>query len=224
MRNLVTQLSRFGVVGTVGLVIDLTVFNLLRTTILAPEVLSEGPVLAKIASTSIAIAANWIGNRYWTFHREKRAHPVGEGLRFAIVSVAAMAIPLSCLWVSHYLLGLTTLLADNVSTNGVGLVLGMLFRFWLYRVWVFAPEGGRAGVAGLETVAPERDTSTSRTLVPERDTSTSRGTPPVEGHEVPSRNRRRLRAAEGSVGPAGFAPLHRVQAVAPVDDRGHPGE
>lgn len=138
MRTLITQLLRFGLVGTVGLVIDVTVFNLLRLTVFSPENLHEGPVLAKLVSTSLAIVANWLGNRYWTFQREQRAHPVGEGLRFGVVSVVAMIIPMSCLWLSHYVLGFTSLLADNISTNVVGLLLGMIFRFWLYRVWVFA--------------------------------------------------------------------------------------
>jgi hypothetical protein len=48
-----------------------------------------------------------------------------------------MLIAVACLAVSHYLLGLTSPLADNISANAVGLVLGMLFRFWSYRTFVF---------------------------------------------------------------------------------------
>jgi hypothetical protein len=51
-----------------------------------------------------------------------------------------MAIALACLAVSHYLLDLRSPLADNISANGVGLVLGTLFRFWAYRRFVFAGE------------------------------------------------------------------------------------
>jgi putative flippase GtrA len=39
--------------------------------------------------------------------------------------------------VSHYLLGFTSVLADNIATNVVGLILGMAFRFTLYKTWVF---------------------------------------------------------------------------------------
>ena len=169
---------RFGAVGAVGLVIDVGVFNLLRLTVLSPENLHEGPFIAKVISTSLAIAANWLGNRHWTFRREQRASPVGEGLRFAAVSVVAMAIPLTCLWLSHYVLGYTSALADNISTNVVGLALGMVFRFWLYRTWVFsdrhvaatpgaslgATEGavrppGSAPLRGVQAVAPVDDRS-----------------------------------------------------------------
>ena len=137
MRSLLTQLTRFGLVGLVGLVIDVGIFNLLRVTVLSPEVLHEGPVLAKVISTSIAIIANWIGNRNWTFRGERKSHWVREGAEFALVSVGGMAISLGCLWISHYLLGFTSVLADNIATNVIGLALGTAFRFTLYRGWVF---------------------------------------------------------------------------------------
>ncbi len=38
-----------------------------------------------------------------------------------------MGIALLCLWVSHYLLGFTSALADNIATNVVGLALGTAF-------------------------------------------------------------------------------------------------
>lgn len=137
MRNFLSQLSRFGIVGTIGLVVDVGVFNVLRATVLSPEMLHEGPVVAKIISTSVAILANWVGNRYWTFRAVRRARMLREGIEFVVVSIGGMLIALGCLWFSHYVLGLRGALADNISANGFGLVLGTLFRFWLYRVWVF---------------------------------------------------------------------------------------
>jgi putative flippase GtrA len=100
-------------------------------------VLHEGPVLAKVISTSIAIMANWVGNRHWTFRGERKSHWVREGVEFALVSVGGMLISLTCLWVSHYLLGFTSVLADNIATNVIGLALGTAFRFTFYRGWVF---------------------------------------------------------------------------------------
>ena len=143
MRRFITQLARFGVVGLVGLVIDVSVFNLLRATILEPSVIHEGPFIAKIISTTLAIAANYVGNRYWTFGATRRSTVVREGLEFVAVSVGGMLIALACLWVSHYLLGFTSVLADNVSTNVVGLALGTTFRFAFYRYWVFHPNRER---------------------------------------------------------------------------------
>jgi putative flippase GtrA len=142
MRALVSQFARFGVVGAVGLVIDIGIFNLLRATVLSPEMLHEGPLIAKVVSTTVAIAANWVGNRNWTFREHRGSRVVREGAEFAAVSLGGMLIGLLCLWVSHYLLGFTSILADNIATNVVGLGLGTLFRFALYRYWVFAPHRG----------------------------------------------------------------------------------
>ncbi|MEX1078629.1 MAG: GtrA family protein [Homoserinimonas sp.] len=158
MRTLLTQLTRFGLVGLIGLVIDVSVFNLLRITVLSPEAMHEGPVIAKVISTSLAIVANWMGNRHWTFARERRGHLAREGAEFFLVSAGGMLIGLTCLWVSHYLLGYDSLLADNISSNVIGLALGTAFRFWGYRVWVFREVGSREYTRALRategSVAP----------------------------------------------------------------------
>ena len=151
MRALVTQFGRFGVVGLVGLVIDVGVFNILRLTVLSPEALHEGPVIAKIISTSLAIIANWLGNRYWTFGRERRPHWLREALEFGLVSIGGLLIALGCLWVSHYALGFTSVVADNISTNVVGLALGTAFRFTFYRLWVFGSHRTGSGAHATAT-------------------------------------------------------------------------
>lgn len=139
VRRLVIQGLQFGIVGAAGLLVDLTVFNALRLTLLSPESIHTGPLLAKIVSTVLAIATNWLGNRYWTFARDRQSNTVREGIEFFAVSLAGMGIGLGCLWVSHYVLGFTSVIADNISANVVGLALGAVFRFTLYRYWVFSP-------------------------------------------------------------------------------------
>jgi len=142
VRALIAQFARFGAVGLVGLVVDVGLFNLLSLTVLRPETVHEGPLIAKVLSTSVAILCNWIGNRHWTFREHRGRQLLREGIEFALVSVGGMLIGLLCLWVSHYLLGFTSLLADNIAGNVVGLGLGTLFRFALYKLWVFAPRRG----------------------------------------------------------------------------------
>ena len=134
------QLAKFGMVGLVGFAVDVTVFNLLRSTIFSPENLDSGPIWAKVVSTVLAILANWVGNRYWTFSKNRQSQTLREGLEFFFVSFIGMGIGLACLWVSHYMLGYTSVVADNISSNVVGLLLGAAFRFVLYRYWVFAPD------------------------------------------------------------------------------------
>ncbi|TFD40149.1 GtrA family protein [Cryobacterium sp. TMT1-19] len=135
----VHQLGKFGAVGLVGFVVDFTVFNLLRTTVFDPAVVESGPIYAKVVSTTLAIIVNWIGNRFWTFGANRQSRTLREAAEFFAVSLVGMAIGLACLWVSRYGLGYTSLLADNISSNVVGLGLGSTFRFVLYRHWVFSP-------------------------------------------------------------------------------------
>ncbi|HEY4226633.1 MAG TPA: GtrA family protein [Pseudolysinimonas sp.] len=158
MRKLILQFARFGLVGGVGLVVDFGVFNLLRATVFDPDHIHEGPVFAKIISTVLAIIINWIGNRFWTFREHRGPQLLREGVEFGIVSVGGLLIGLLCLFVSHYVLGYTSVLADNVSSNVIGLALGTAFRFSLYRLWVFSPRRGEpkpalfpdAGAVGAE--------------------------------------------------------------------------
>ncbi|MEN0103608.1 MAG: GtrA family protein [Curtobacterium sp.] len=140
MRRLIAQLARFGVVGAVGFVVDTVIFNVLRATVLAPEDVHAGPFIAKVISTVVAIFVNWMGNRYWTFRDQRRAVAAREGFEFVVVSLGGMVISLGCLGLSHYVFGFTSALADNISGNVIGLLLGTAFRFWLYRVWVYHPD------------------------------------------------------------------------------------
>ena len=134
-RAVVRQLTKFALVGGVGFVVDVTTFTLLRLT----PAFEGSPLKAKILSTVLAIVANWIGNRYWTFGPHRSSHSVMEAVEFGVVSLLGMLVALGCLAVSHYVLDLRTLLADNLSGNVVGLVLGSALRFVLYRHWVYHP-------------------------------------------------------------------------------------
>lgn len=155
------QVAKFGAVGLVGFVVDVAVFNLLRATVFEPHVVHAGPLYAKVVSTVLAIFTNWLGNRYWTFSDNRRSRTGREAIEFFAVSIAGMGIGLLCLWISHYVLGQTSVLADNISSNVVGLALGAVFRFVLYRYWVFAPQRAhRAHVPAPALLAAERDTST----------------------------------------------------------------
>jgi putative flippase GtrA len=53
------------------------------------------------------------------------------------MNLVGLVISVSCLAISHDLLGFTSPLADNISGNLIGIGLGTLFRFWAYRRFVF---------------------------------------------------------------------------------------
>lgn len=142
------QVVRFIAVGAAGLLVDVVTFNLLRLTVFSPHVVSGGPLLAKVVSVTAAITANWIGNRNWTFRESHRSDVIREGIEFAVVSIAGSLVALLCLAVSHYALHLTSPIADNISANVIGLLLGTIVRFAGYRVWVFSTRRTDAARAG----------------------------------------------------------------------------
>ena len=134
--GLLQQIAKFGVVGLVALVVDVGLFNLLRFAG-GEGPLYDKPLTAKIVSVIVATTVAYIGNRIWTFSDRGRTGGAREYLLFFVLNGIALGITLSVLWFSHYALGLTSPLADNISANIIGLGLGTLFRFWSYRKWVF---------------------------------------------------------------------------------------
>lgn len=130
------ELGKFGVIGLAAYVIDLTVFNLLRFAG-GEGPLFDKPLTAKVISVLVATTFAYFGNRLWTFRDRTRSSFRREYTLFFVFNAVGMVISLSCLWISHYLLGFESALADNISANVIGLVLGTIFRFWGYHNWVF---------------------------------------------------------------------------------------
>lgn len=128
------EVVKFGIIGAVAFVIDVGVMNVLRHT-----VMEDKPTTAKVISASVATVFAWLGNRQWTFrHRRNRSAP-HEFTLFVVTNVVALVIGAGAIAFSHYVLGLKSLVADNVA-NVFGIGLGTLFRFWAYRRFVFAKE------------------------------------------------------------------------------------
>ena len=136
MNALTKDISKFGVVGLAAYIVDVGVFNLLRFSNESSP-FADRPLSAKAVSVSVAIAVAYFGNRNWTYRERTKSSRKAEVAKFLIINAIAMGIALACLGTSHYVLGYTSAAADNISANGVGLVLGTLFRFWGYRHLVF---------------------------------------------------------------------------------------
>lgn len=140
------RLGRFGSVGALAYLVDVGLFNLLR---FGPgELLEAKPLTAKALSVAVATVVAWLGNRYWTFADRRTGTRGRELVGFAVVNLGGLAIGLACLGVSHYVLGLRSPLADNISANGVGLVLGTAFRYVCYHRLVFTGATGDRSAAG----------------------------------------------------------------------------
>ncbi|EFM45336.1 GtrA-like protein [Mobiluncus mulieris ATCC 35239] len=132
LRNNWSEIAKFLTVGGANYVVDLAVFNLFLLW-LTPQ----WPLFDKCVAVAVATTFSWIANRSWTF-RERGGHGVAkEALLFVLVNVIGALPPLACLWVSHYLLSFTSPLADNISANIIGLIIGTALRYVLYKLVVF---------------------------------------------------------------------------------------
>jgi putative flippase GtrA len=145
---LIREMGKFGTVGGVAFVCDLTIYNILLST--GTETLT-----AKTISTLIAASVAFTGNRFWTWRHRERRGLAREYTSYFLLNAVGLGIGLSCLAISHYGLGqiwpvLQTPLADNISGQLVGTALGTLFRFWSYRRFVFRD----AAIAGPTPAVP----------------------------------------------------------------------
>jgi putative flippase GtrA len=142
-RGSLTQLASFGLVGGIAFIVDLGIYNLLRLT-----VLSDAPIWSKVASAGVSMVVAWLGNRHLTFRKERGRALGREAGLFFVMNVIGLCISAGCLWLSHYVLGFTSPLADNIAGNGIGVVLGTVFRYFAYRFVVFrAPEQSRTSAS-----------------------------------------------------------------------------
>jgi len=118
------QLGKFAVVGAVGYVINLAVYRTL---------LDAGLHFLAAATCSflVAVTSNYTWNRLWTF-RAQRGHIGVQGIRFFVVSLAALGANLAILdlFVSGAGMG-------KFMANAIAIVLVMPLNFIGNKLWSF---------------------------------------------------------------------------------------
>jgi putative flippase GtrA len=120
------QLGKFCVVGAVGYLINLAVYEALR---------HEGVhyLVAATCSFLVAVTSNYIWNRVWTF-REHRGHVGIQGMRFFVVSLAALGANLLVLYLLVTYGGL-----DKLAAQAIAIVLVTPLNFIGNKLWSFRP-------------------------------------------------------------------------------------
>jgi putative flippase GtrA len=145
-RRLLSEIARFLVVGGVATFVSFVGFNaLVHGAFLGRAPLAAHPVEAFVLVNVLGGIVAYLGMRWWAFsHREVKD---GTGVvSFFVLGALTMVIPVLCLAISRYALGLTSIWADNIAANVIGLGLGTATRFWVFRRFVFLDVG--APVAG----------------------------------------------------------------------------
>lgn len=129
-RTLIGEVLKFGIVGVGGVIVDIGMYNVFRHT-------GVGPLSSKALSTTVAAVLSYFANRHWSFAHRARTGLKRELPLFILLSAVGLGIAEGCLAVSYYGLHQHSTLAENISANGFGLVLGTLWRFWSFKKWVF---------------------------------------------------------------------------------------
>jgi putative flippase GtrA len=132
------ELLTFLVVGGAGYVVDVVVFNLLRSTATFG---AWDPSVARVIAVAAAMVVTYLGNSLFTWPGEGDGDRRREVSLFVVFNLVGLGLSVLTLTISHDVLGLTSRWADNISANVVGLALGTLFRYWSYKTFVFAPSG-----------------------------------------------------------------------------------
>lgn len=120
------QLLKFGLVGCSGYVINLAVFTVLTVS------LGMHHLLAAVGAFCVAVANNFVWNRYWTFEPGED-HPAFQAARFFTVSVGALLVNLAVL---EALIGGTSI--DGVVAQAIAVAMAMPLNFLGNKLWTFA--------------------------------------------------------------------------------------
>ena len=131
----VREFIQFGMVGATAYIVDAGLFNLLQHGPLG--VLAGHPNTAQFVAAATATLYSWIANRLWTYRGRTQDNATREAILFFVANICGIAISQFCLLFTHYILGLTSALADNIAVYVVGFVLGTAFRFFFYHYVVF---------------------------------------------------------------------------------------
>jgi putative flippase GtrA len=137
-----TRFIRFAIVGSIGFLVDFIAFNLFRSG------LGISPEISSIFSFMVAVASNFIWNRYWTYPDSRSKSIMGQLFQFIIVNVAGLGIRTSVfILIKKPLVSLfeilpislplkAYILGENLSLVIVVIII-MFWNFFINRYWTY---------------------------------------------------------------------------------------
>ncbi|MFC7656440.1 GtrA family protein [Pseudonocardia benzenivorans] len=134
------ELVKFAVVGGTTWVIDTVVFLVLKAGVLEPK-----PITAKVIAVLVATIVSYVLNREWSFRTRGGRERHHEAALFFLISGIGVAVYTAPLAISRYLLDLRVPdismfgqeVSDFVAGQIIGTIVGMIFRWWAFRRFVF---------------------------------------------------------------------------------------
>jgi putative flippase GtrA len=149
---------RSATTGTVASLLAIALFNWLvhwDPGIGAGAWLHAHAITAFLVANGASILLTYALSRWWAFRHRATSGPLGGVPMFFVISLGSLAIPVACLWFSRNVLELSSVTSDNIAANVVGLFLGFVTRFALFRELVFRhPDGPGLLAVSEEQPAP----------------------------------------------------------------------
>jgi putative flippase GtrA len=139
-RFLLRQILRFGAVGAINTVVDLSVLNVL---IVFTHTGRAGAMFALFKSIAFgcAVLNSYLMNRSWTFARIEQKSQVVEGVQFLFISVLGAFVNVGSSWyVATYVQpswGIDPRWWPSFAAL-VGTAFSLGFNFFGYKFWVFS--------------------------------------------------------------------------------------
>jgi putative flippase GtrA len=124
------ELAKFGVVGTFAFLVTGSGSFLLHVWA------GAGPLTSSAVAIATAMAISYVGNRCWTFRHRQRIAIRRESIRYATLQGAGLAIQLSCVAFTAFVLRQHGNLSYEASLV-IGTGLSAAIRFWSCREWVW---------------------------------------------------------------------------------------
>ncbi|WP_329560486.1 GtrA family protein [Streptomyces uncialis] len=134
LRGLALEIVKFGIVGGTGVAVNFAVFNVLL------HALGTGPMTATVLASSLAMAGNYLGFRFYAY-RDRASRTQRQIMLFFVFSGLGVLMESVLFYAAYHGAGLTGPLASNLA-KALSIGLASAFRFLVYRTWVFQPDGG----------------------------------------------------------------------------------
>jgi putative flippase GtrA len=129
-RILAKEISAFGVVGLINLVIEVGLLNVLHYHV------GLGLLTSKAIAATVATLIAYFANRHWSFSHRARTGLARETSYFFTINFAWLAVTEAILALFKYGLSIDDKLAINI-VNFATIGVGTIFRFWAYKRFVF---------------------------------------------------------------------------------------
>jgi dolichol-phosphate mannosyltransferase len=124
--NLMGEFFKFGIVGGIGTLINITILYLLTEKVRVYYLISA------IISFFVAMSSNFILNKIWTFKENVKLEIGKKYLQFGLVSISALLVNLFFLYIFTDILGIYYIISQILAI-GISLIINFIGN----KIWTF---------------------------------------------------------------------------------------